>query len=361
MWIEGRAVYRRSKGALPRSVTVLLDVRGLTVRGLDGSEIATWPFASLVRQSAAPLVLGQKGKGERVEIADAATGAAFAAALKTVPSERDLTLSRSFALIGAALILFLLLGVGGAIWAVRAVADDLAPMIPNEVAEVIDSASVSGILDLLETDETVKCTAVDGTIALGRLADRLRIAGNARTMTLDILVYRSKVPNAVALPGGTVIVTSALIRRVTLPDAFAGVLAHEIGHVHYRHSMAQLIREGGLILALHLLTGDASGIAGGSVRLLLGAAFSRDAEREADAFSVEAVARAGGDPKSLGPFLMDIAGDDAFENGLLTLLSTHPLSSERAATIEALAADSSIAEGPLVTDEDWLAIRTMCD
>src|SRR5690606_16911724 len=64
--------------------------------------------------------------------------------------------------------------------------------------------------------------------------------GSASPFTLDINIVRSDIPNAFALPGGRVYFFSALLDRATSPDEFAGVLAHEIGHVVYRHGLEQL-------------------------------------------------------------------------------------------------------------------------
>ncbi|WP_181699142.1 M48 family metallopeptidase [Chthonobacter albigriseus] len=360
MWIEGRAVYKQGTVSQPRSVTIAIDVRGLAIRTLTGEDLAQWPFRSLVKSTSGPLVIRHRDGTDRVEIQDPRTRAAFEAVLKAIPSA-DESPGRSLAVSAMMVIAFLAALTAGAVWSIRSLAESLAPMVPAEIVEVIDASSVEMVLDVLGSSPALRCDSVDGAIAINRLADRLTIAGRARTMSLDIQVYKGTVANAVALPGGTIIVTDALLKRVRIPDAFAGVLAHEIGHVHHRHGMTALLREGGLILALTLVTGDASSIATGTVRLLVGAAYSREAESEADAFAVEALAGAGGDPKALGPFLVDLASDEPEPGGLLSLLASHPLSADRRRAIETLAAESPMAEGSLILDEDWADIRTMCD
>lgn len=364
MWIEGRALYRESRAAAPRSVTVSLDLRGLTIRSLAGDDIAHWPFATLVRHGGDPLAIGRRKTDPqpdaRVEIGDPAIKAAFEAALKAIPRAEEGAVPRAFVWASALVLASLAIAVAAVLWVVSVVTERLAPMVPSEVAEILDAQARETVLGGLDTAEGLRCTGVDGGIAIGRLADRLAIAGAARPMTLDVSVYRSDVANAVALPGGTVIVTSALIRRVRTPDAFAGVLAHEIAHVHFRHGLARVLHEGGLMVALALITGDGGGATAAVARRLVGAAYSRDAEREADAFAVTAVAAAGGDPKALGPFLIGLEGRNGPPSGPLKLLSTHPLSTERLAAIEAAAADETLGDGPLVTDADWAAILQVC-
>ena len=67
-------------------------------------------------------------------------------------------------------------------------------------------------------------------------------------------------------------------KRRESPDEVAGILAHELGHVHHRHSMRALIHNGGTSFLIGLLLGD---ITGGGARHLrdaptaAGVAFAR--------------------------------------------------------------------------------------
>ncbi|OYU72188.1 MAG: hypothetical protein CFE45_40815, partial [Burkholderiales bacterium PBB5] len=46
------------------------------------------------------------------------------------------------------------------------------------------------------------------------------------------------VANALALPGGTLIVTDAMVRLLAdRPDVLVGVFGHELGHLQHRHGM----------------------------------------------------------------------------------------------------------------------------
>lgn len=50
-------------------------------------------------------------------------------------------------------------------------------------------------------------------------------------------VIENDTPNAFSAPGGYVVVTSGLLRKMTNEAQLAGVLAHEIGHVVLKHSL----------------------------------------------------------------------------------------------------------------------------
>lgn len=102
-----------------------------------------------------------------------------------------------------------------------------------------------------------------------------------------VLEFRSGMPaNAFALPGGTIVMTDALVelatRRGLGDDAVVGVLAHEIGHVVHRHGMRILVEQGVLNIGLGMALGDVSGVVATGSTLLTGLAYSRRHEREAD-------------------------------------------------------------------------------
>ncbi len=50
-------------------------------------------------------------------------------------------------------------------------------------------------------------------------------------------VVQSDTPNAISAPGGYVVVTTGLLKKITNEAQLAGVLAHEIGHVVLKHSI----------------------------------------------------------------------------------------------------------------------------
>ena len=61
--------------------------------------------------------------------------------------------------------------------------------------------------------------------------------------------------NAAALPGGYIVVFKPAITE-TNPDALAGILAHEVAHVHRRHVAEALIREFGIGAMVRMMGGN---------------------------------------------------------------------------------------------------------
>ena len=95
--------------------------------------------------------------------------------------------------------------------------------------------------------------------------------------------------NAFALPDGTVVFTDEIVHLALNDDELLSVLAHEIGHVKYRHGLRATIQGSVLSFAVGMLVGDVSAAAdmlAALPLLLTTSSYSRDFEREADANSL---------------------------------------------------------------------------
>jgi Zn-dependent protease with chaperone function len=134
--------------------------------------------------------------------------------------------------------------------------------------------------------------------------------------------------NAFALPGGVIVVHTGLIAATRRPEELAGVLAHEVQHVELRHSLNSLVKELGLRGLWSLVTGDVGSTLSGRAALeMIALSFSRDAEREADAHGLTALAAAGIDPSGMPAFFEMMRRQSPDAPG--AFLSTHPSSEER--------------------------------
>lgn len=196
--------------------------------------------------------------------------------------------------------------------------------------------------------------------AIRRFADAA-VDGSGTPFTVDIAVVDVDVPNAFALPGGQVYYFSGLLERTQHPDEFAGVLAHEIGHVVHRHGMEKLIAGAGTGLLIGFVLGDITGvsIAGAVGTMLIDNRFSRESERQADRFAAGVADRLAFRLGGLPDLLDRMSGDDPFARAM-ALLSTHPLTEERRATLEELEPPFPPLR-PAFDNEEWMAIRAMCD
>ncbi|MEF3366149.1 M48 family metallopeptidase [Methylocystis sp. 9N] len=234
-------------------------------------------------------------------------------------------------------------------------ASEIAPLVPLSWEKRLGEAAEGQVH---ETFGGSACVSAQGSAALAKLSQRLQEASNLR-LPATIEAISSKTPNAVAMPGGKVFILEGLLEKAQSQDEIVGVLAHEFGHLQNRDHLRRLIADGGVAYLFGLLFGDVAG-AGAVVyvgRTLLSAANSREVEAQADAFAAQTLARLGRPTKPMGELLLRVTGDE--RDGVFTILHDHPLSEERLAQLAA--ADKGETAPPVLTDDEWKALKTICD
>ena len=154
-------------------------------------------------------------------------------------------------------------------------------------------------------------------------------------------------PNAFALPGGTIVLTDELYKRVDGDrDILVGVLGHELGHLRHRHGMRMLVQAGVFSAAAGALYGDFSTLFSQIPALLGQASYSRAFEHEADVDSVRLMKASGISPAVMAHFFVKVRqarpGEDAASAPHLphmpVALASHPADQERIEFFEQAAA-----------------------
>ncbi len=158
--------------------------------------------------------------------------------------------------------------------------------------------------------------------------------------------------NAFAMPGGTVLVSHGLVKRLQSESELAGVLAHEIAHVVKRHQLAAIQSSAGsdawsgvgkeLAMQRAGRGGDVMGLksqlASAGVDLVKNGFFlkplDRSMEYEADRLGVVIAARGGYDPYGLVAVLTMLSQVKADDSGPSILFSTHPGPGDRISELE---------------------------
>lgn len=111
------------------------------------------------------------------------------------------------------------------------------------------------------------------------------------------------------------------------------MLAHELGHVKYRHGLRVVAQAGVVGIVASVIVGDFSTLLAGASTLLAQAGYSRDFEREADTNSRELMLGAGIEPRVMVTFF-DRLGEEARRNDDVALpiaFFSHPADAERIA------------------------------
>ncbi len=135
--------------------------------------------------------------------------------------------------------------------------------------------------------------------------------------------------NAFALPGGTIVLLDGLVKFANDDDEVAAVLAHEFGHVQYRHMTRGLFQAlGGGALA-GLIWGDYSSVATNAATVIGVLNYSRDNEDEADNFAVAVLDKMKLPPDALSEFFYKAERKQGGRS-LPAWLSTHPDTGVRA-------------------------------
>ena len=152
-------------------------------------------------------------------------------------------------------------------------------------------------------------------------------------------------PNALAFPGGPIVVTDELVNLLDDDEEILAVIAHELAHVRERHSLRQIVDIVGMTAIAAILFGADESLIEEATAVLINARVlrnSRDYEKEADLIALEVIRDLGMDEMSLHSAISkligyscgrDPAGADLEEclegDEFPDWLSTHPAGAER--------------------------------
>ncbi|QDV07946.1 TPR repeat-containing protein YfgC precursor [Planctomycetes bacterium Poly30] len=164
--------------------------------------------------------------------------------------------------------------------------------------------------------------------------------------------------NAMALPGGRIMVFKGLITAAPSADALAGVLAHEMAHVEERHGLKHILRSLGTVhFAFAAVGGGIDGFEAAETIVELSSGLlilkhSRHHEREADRVAVRRLVEAGRRPSGLVEFFEVLEEEMGGGESNLQWMSTHPLTKERIADVEALIEEAMQSRDPDADAQD---------
>jgi Zn-dependent protease with chaperone function len=173
---------------------------------------------------------------------------------------------------------------------------------------------------------------------LAMLAEPLTRGISGRSNEFKFHLVQTSAPNALALPGGHVIVTTGLLDTVGEPEELLGVIAHEIAHVRRRHGFQQAISGAGPVLVLKILMSDRNNrlnlmaqISG----LLIFQSFSQNHEREADDAGWDYLVAANVNPHGMIDMLSKLRAEEGPESSRWEAFSSHPALEKRIRRLEA--------------------------
>jgi Zn-dependent protease with chaperone function len=357
--------YLDGRSAVRRAARVRLAESGLEITTEDGG-VRQWPFAE-IRQTQGLYA----GEPVRLERGGDAAEALIVTDLGLLTALRDVTAryrgrfhDPRRRLLRAPLTLVAGLGAVGLMaglyfWGIPALAGIAAPLVPVGWETRLGEE----IFAQLAQPET-RCADPERQSVIDMVLARLTEAGGTGPYRLRVTVVDSAQVNALALPGGHIVVLRGLLDRTDSAEMLAGVLAHEAQHVLRRHTTRAIIQHASTGLMVGAIAGDVSGLvtfALEGARVVAALSYSRQAEEEADLEGLRMVLRAGIDPRGMIAFFERILpGNTPREaEGVWRYLSTHPSSRDRAAVLRTLAAGAPVSP-PLLAAGDWKDVKRIC-
>ncbi len=223
----------------------------------------------------------------------------------------------------------------------------LAPLVPYSWEQRFGDALVG--------DSGQKfCAGPGGQAALDALTAKL----TSEPGRYKVRVVNVPIVNAVALPGGTILIFKELLTEADSADEVAGVLGHEIAHIEHRDVTQAMIRHYGFSMLLSAF----GGTTGGNIDMLASADYGWTAESRADAASIAALARANISPLPTATFFKRLGKDEQKLDRIgqtLGYLSSHPLSDSRRQRFEASAVKGRDYQ-PALDRDAWEALVDIC-
>ena len=139
-------------------------------------------------------------------------------------------------------------------------------------------------------------------------------------------------PNAVALPGGIIVLTDELVELADSKDEIMAVLAHEIGHIELRHAMRTILQDSIVAAAITTVTSDAVSLSAavtGLPVILAQTKYSREFETAADTFAFHLLKKKGRSPEAFASIMQKLSSSEGHGSSAFSYMSTHPVTEER--------------------------------
>ena len=190
---------------------------------------------------------------------------------------------------------------------------------------------------------------------LGKVSGRPDFKYTAYAVPGDVI-------NAFSAPGGYIYVYDGIIKKFN-KDIISGVVGHEITHIARRHCINSLIASYGLDYISGLINQGKDRQIFDAVTTIITRGFGREAEFEADRYSVIYNNNAGLYPFGIKHFMewlvsVEQQPTDSIKQKLYQLLATHPPATERLTKINNTIAELGITEKAIKPEINpyWLPI-----
>ena len=185
------------------------------------------------------------------------------------------------------------------------------------------------------------------------LVDRLAVHWPESPYEFRVEIDESDAANAMALPGGLIVVTQGLLDDVESENELAFVLGHELGHFRNRDHLRALGR--GIVLSVFFAVTTGNDVSGLGIKVsdLALRGFNRRQEHAADEFGLAIVHRHYGHLDEAWRLFERWREDGGEISDFVAYTSTHPQPDDRIRQLEGLAAREGWPTEGKVTGLGW--------
>lgn len=358
-----QAEYFDGQSAARYGVTLRFDAAGLRIAGDTVNHL--WPYGDIRYASEEPGDLPLSLRCQRAEndaarliVADRATIDTLKIHCRDLEDRLHRGQQRRRGTLWAAVGI---VSLGLVVWSsIHFLPRLVAPLIPLAWEESLGDGvvdDIAGIFGAFTKGDVKWCNDPAGRLALdkmtGLLANQITSPYRFEVTVLDVDMV-----NAMAAPGGRIVIFGKLLTDARSPDEVAGVLAHEMGHAIYRHPTEAVARSMGISLVFNVLLGGlGSGASGAVGQALVSSAYSRDAERNADSAALDMLSGAQISARGFADFFGRLAEMEGDGPNALSFISSHPSSDERARAAKAAITENVQAA---LSATDWKALQAIC-
>ncbi len=222
-----------------------------------------------------------------------------------------------FKLLGVLLAVYIILGM---------ILDFMAPRISLKMEQKIG---------VLLSQRFLNKQNPAGRDNLQKILDNLLVNASLPALNYQVYINDAKEPNALALPGGSIIVFTPLLKEIESENELAMVLAHELGHFAHRDHLRGMGR-GLVFIVLSTVTLGADNPVSrfiGNALVSVEMRFSRVQEQSADLFAVDLLQKTYGNAAGAVDFLAKMAAKEKLGR-VFFFFASHPYTPGRIRAIE---------------------------
>lgn len=243
------------------------------------------------------------------------------------------------------------------LWGIPALSSLIAPHIPVSWEERLGQS----VVDTLAPVEK-RCGDSSRTRKIQEILSALGSSVPHSPYKFRVTVVNSPAVNALAAPGGNIVIFRGLLEKTTTPEELAGVLAHEMQHVLRHHATRALLQQVSMKILLAAAVGDARGLSYGleGAQTLGILRYTRQKEEEADREAIKMLIASRIDPRGLLTFFATVQKEAKKSPKLPSYLSTHPDLEERIQRLKTLTANAPIPSIGLLPGYEWRNLYTIC-